>query len=55
MASKHPNERRKTRKSQTEPYAPPEHPDVNVPEQQFEGAPEDKERSGRGPAHPQHR
>jgi hypothetical protein len=24
-------------KSQVEPYAPPRHPDVNVPDQQFEG------------------
>jgi hypothetical protein len=27
---------------ETEPYAPPRHPDVHVPEQQFEGDP-DKE------------
>jgi len=32
-----PTQAQPPRKPQLEPFAPPDHPDVNVPEQQFEG------------------
>lgn len=32
-----------------EPYAPPEHPDVNVPEQQFEGERQERKQRPKSP------